>query len=61
MALNFLYVDDFFVIILRGALLEEHFGPKFLQKLVCLSEQLFYFVVFFEFYQFEVSLHISLL
>ena len=58
MALNFLYVDDFFVIILRGALLEEHFGPK---KLVCLPEQLFYFVVLFEFYQFEVSLHISLL
>lgn len=61
MALDFLYVDNFFVIVLRGALLEEHFGPKFLQKLVCLSEQLFYFVVLFEFYQFEVSLHISLL
>lgn len=58
--INFFCFSNLISVVLRSALLDEHFCSKFFEEFVGLSKKFFDFVVFFEFYQFEVGLHISL-
>jgi len=61
MITRLLLIVEVVVIVLGGALLDEHLGAEFFEELVGLVEEFFDFVVLFEFDQFEVGDHVLLL